>query len=79
LHDEFEQITGFAHGKKKHCRILKIILFGSHATGKWVNDPAHGYVSNYDILVILNNDDLVEEHKIWYLAEQRIALTNVLL
>jgi len=74
LRDEFEQITGFTNGKKKHSRILKIILFGSHATGKWVNDPAHGYVSDYDILVILNNDDLVEEYKIWHTAEDRIAL-----
>jgi len=74
LRDEFEQVTGFANGKKKHSRILKIILFGSHATGKWVNDPAHGYVSDYDILVILNNDDLVEEHKIWNIAEERISL-----
>jgi len=74
LRDEFEQITGFSNGKKKHSRILKIILFGSHATGKWVNDPAHGYVSDYDILVILNNTDLVEEYKIWHTAEDRIAL-----
>jgi len=74
LRDELEQVTRFTKGKKKHCRILKIILFGSHATGKWVNDPAHGYMSDYDILVILNNDDLVEEHKIWNVAEQRIAL-----
>ena len=45
LRDEFEQVTGFANGKKKHSKILKIILFGSHSTGKWVNDPAHGYVA----------------------------------
>lgn len=72
LLDEFEQVTGFANGKKKHSRILKIILFGSHATGKWVNDPAHGYLSDYDILVILNNEDLLYEHKIWTIAEKRI-------
>jgi predicted nucleotidyltransferase len=74
LRDEFEQVVGFANGKKKHSRILKIILFGSHATGKWVNDPAHGYVSDYDILVILNNEDLLQEYKIWHTAEDRIAL-----
>jgi len=74
LRDEFEQVTGFANGKKKHSRILKIILFGSHATGKWVNDPAHGYVSDYDILVILNHSKLVEEYNIWHTAEDRIAL-----
>lgn len=74
LRDEFEQVTGFATGKRKHGRILKIILFGSHATGKWVNNPAHGYVSDYDILVIVNNQKLVEEYKIWDTAEDRIAL-----
>ncbi len=73
IRDEFEQVSGFANGKKKHSRILKIILFGSHATGKWVNDPAHGYLSDYDILVILNNEDLLEEYKIWSIAEQRIS------
>ncbi len=72
IQDELEQVTGFANGKKKHSRILKIILFGSHATGKWVNDPAHGYLSDYDILVILNNEDLLEEYKIWTIVEQRI-------
>ncbi|MCF6323981.1 MAG: HEPN domain-containing protein [Gammaproteobacteria bacterium] len=74
LRDEFEQVTGFSTGKKKHGRILKIILFGSHATGKWVNDPAYGYVSDYDILVIVNKRELVEEYKTWHAAEDRIAL-----
>jgi predicted nucleotidyltransferase/HEPN domain-containing protein len=74
LRNEVEHATGFATGKKKNGRILKIILFGSHATGKQVNDPAHGYVSDYDILVIVNNRKLVEEYKIWHISEDRIAL-----
>lgn len=74
LRDELEQVTGFANGTKKHGRILKVILFGSYATGKWVNNPAYGYVSDYDILVIVNQQDLVEEYKIWDLAEGRIEL-----
>ena len=74
LRDEFEQVTGFATGKRKHGRIVKIILFGSHATGKWVNDPAHGYVSDYDILVIVNKKELVEEYKVWHIAEDRISI-----
>jgi len=74
LRDELEQVTGFANGSKKHGRILKIILFGSYATGKWVNNPAFGYVSDYDILVIVNQQELVEEYKIWDLAEGRIGL-----
>ena len=74
LRDELEQVTGFANGSKKHGRILKIILFGSYATGKWVNNPAYGYVSDYDILVIVNQHELVEEHEVWDLAEGRIGL-----
>jgi predicted nucleotidyltransferase/HEPN domain-containing protein len=74
LRDELEQVTGFANGVKKRGRILKIILFGSYATGKWVNNPAYGYVSDYDILVIVNQQELVEEYKIWDLAEDRIGL-----
>ena len=74
LRDEFEQVTGFAKRKKKHSRIVKIILFGSHATGDWVKDPAHGYVSDYDILVLLNRSELVEDYKLWTTAEERIAL-----
>jgi len=69
--DEFEQVAGFANGKKKQCRIVLIILFGSYAKGGWVDDPENGYVSDYDILVVLNRDDLVEEYKIWHTAEER--------
>jgi predicted nucleotidyltransferase/HEPN domain-containing protein len=74
LRDELEQVTGFANGVKKRGRILKIILFGSYATGKWVNNPAYGYVSDYDILVIVNQHELVEEFEVWDLAEGRIGL-----
>jgi predicted nucleotidyltransferase/HEPN domain-containing protein len=74
LRDELEQVTGFANGVRKRGRILKIILFGSYATGKWVNNPAYGYVSDYDILVIVNQQELVEEFEVWDLAEGRIGL-----
>jgi len=74
IREEVEKVTGFATGKKKLSHILKIILFGSHATGKWVNDPAHGYISDYDILVILNRKDLIDEYKIWNTVEDRVGL-----
>jgi predicted nucleotidyltransferase/HEPN domain-containing protein len=73
IHDEFEQVTGFANGKKKHSRIVLIILFGSYAKGTWVNDPENGYISDYDILVVLNRSELVEEYRIWHTAEERIT------
>ncbi|MEI8631601.1 hypothetical protein P4S72_04745 [Vibrio sp. PP-XX7] len=38
----------------------------------WVYDPENGYVSDYDILVIVNQMDLVEDHKLWHLVDDRI-------
>jgi HEPN domain-containing protein/predicted nucleotidyltransferase len=57
---------------KQSGRILKIILFGSYAKGRWVNDPEHGYVSDYDVLVIVNNEKLVEEYRFWNQVEEQI-------
>jgi hypothetical protein len=50
--------------------ILKIILFGSYAKGSWVNNPAQGYVSDYDVLVIVNNEKLVEDYRFWNRVEE---------
>jgi predicted nucleotidyltransferase len=57
---------------KRGGRILKIILFGSYAKGSWVNDPAHGYVSDYDVLVVVNNEKLVEDYRFWNRVEERV-------
>ncbi|MDH2432408.1 HEPN domain-containing protein [Pokkaliibacter sp. MBI-7] len=73
LRDEFEQfVQRKTSSTKADYRILKIILFGSHAKGTWVNDPIHGYVSDYDILVLVNSPELVEEYGLWSHAEDRI-------
>lgn len=42
----------------------KIILFGSHATGKWVEDHATGYFSDYDILVVTKKDTELKDYEI---------------
>jgi predicted nucleotidyltransferase/HEPN domain-containing protein len=57
---------------KRGGRILKIILFGSYAKGSWVNDPAHGYVSDYDVLMIVNHEKLVEDYRFWNRVEERV-------
>jgi predicted nucleotidyltransferase/HEPN domain-containing protein len=93
LRDEFEQVVGFSNGKKKSSRILKIILFGSYATGKWVKNkhninevniadengwvrnPVYHYESDFDILVILNRRELVEDHRLWNAAEDRVNIS----
>ncbi|MEI8635128.1 hypothetical protein P4S72_29925 [Vibrio sp. PP-XX7] len=37
-----------------------------------MNDRPNGYISDYDILVIVNKPALVEEYCIWHNAEEQI-------
>jgi uncharacterized protein len=60
--------------KKKEGRILKIVLFGSYARGSWVDEPhtAKGYLSDYDLLIVVNQQSVVDFATYWYRAEDRI-------
>lgn len=44
----------------KNGRILKIILYGSYARGDWVEDPVGRYFSDFDILIIVDHEDLTD-------------------
>ncbi|MDW6093295.1 HEPN domain-containing protein [Vibrio rhizosphaerae] len=72
LRDTLEDYLEGKTGSKSEFRILKIILFGSHAKGNWVSDPVNGYISDYDILVIVNKAALVEDYVVWQRAEEQI-------
>lgn len=73
LFEEFADTIVMAEGKRKAGRILKVILFGSHARGDWVDEPhtAKGYVSDYDLLIIVNQQDLTDLD-LWHNAEERL-------
>ena len=74
LFEEFADANGQATGKRKAGRILKIILFGSYARGGWVDEPhtAKGYQSDYDLLIIVNQDELTDRAAYWYRADERL-------
>ncbi len=72
IHDEFDQVVSAAtKPTRQRSRILLILLFGSYAKGNYVDDINSGYTSDYDILVILNEPELVDEYKIWHTVEER--------
>lgn len=48
----------------KNGRILKIILYGSYARGDWVDDPVGRYFSDFDILIVVDHEDLTDS-EIW--------------
>ncbi len=75
LFEEFENANGRATGKRRAGRILKVILYGSYARGGWVDEPhtAKGYVSDFDLLVIVNQKDLTDRVDYWMLADERLT------
>jgi predicted nucleotidyltransferase/HEPN domain-containing protein len=66
-------ISGSKAEHRRHGRILKIILFGSYAKGKQVVDPVGRYFSDYDILVVVDHEDLTDASKYWVEAEDRMV------
>jgi predicted nucleotidyltransferase/HEPN domain-containing protein len=54
----------------KNGRILKVILYGSYARGDWVHDPVGRYFSDFDLLVIVDHEDLTDG-EFWFDATNR--------
>jgi predicted nucleotidyltransferase len=74
LFEEFELAQANATGKRQAARILKVVLFGSYARGGWVDEPhtAKGYQSDYDLLLIVNRNELTDRIAYWADAEERL-------
>jgi predicted nucleotidyltransferase/HEPN domain-containing protein len=73
LFAEFEDaLAGKNAPHRKAGRILKIILFGSYARGDWVSDPKGGYFSDYDLLVVVNHEELTDVVEYWAKAEDSL-------
>jgi predicted nucleotidyltransferase/HEPN domain-containing protein len=74
LFEQFEDaLAGRNAPHRKAGRILKVILFGSYARGDWVEDPVGGYFSDYDLLVVVNHDELAEVTEYWTAAEDHLV------
>jgi uncharacterized protein len=74
LFEEFEDaLAGRNAPHRKAGRILKVILFGSYARGDWVEDPVGGYFSDYDLLVVVNHDELADVADYWTAAEDHLV------
>src|SRR3546814_19411057 len=73
LMEEFaEAIAKATSPSRKNGKILKIILFGSYARDDWVDEPENGYQSDFDLLVVVNHEDLTDIAHYWYVAEDGI-------
>lgn len=65
-----EAISTRRADRLKNGKILKIVLYGSYARGDWVHDPVGRYFSDFDLLVIVDHEDLTDG-EFWHEAENR--------
>jgi len=65
-----EAISTRRAARLKHGKVLKVILYGSYARGDWVHDPVGRYFSDFDLLVIVDHEDLTDG-EFWHDAENR--------
>jgi predicted nucleotidyltransferase/HEPN domain-containing protein len=73
LREEFAKALSTRQSKTlKAGQILHVILFGSYARGDWVEDPVGRYYSDYDLLVVVNDERLTDVLEFWDEAEKRL-------
>ena len=67
-----EAIAHRTQPRFRNGKLLKIILFGSYARGDWVEDPVGRYFSDYDLLVIVDHEDLTDVPEFWAKTEEKL-------
>ncbi|PIO96365.1 HEPN domain-containing protein [Pleomorphomonas carboxyditropha] len=73
LFEEFDEaLKTKLSDRNRNGRILKLILFGSHARGDWVDDRKSGYRSDYDLLVVVNTERFTDQTDFWDGAGERL-------
>jgi predicted nucleotidyltransferase/HEPN domain-containing protein len=58
--------------KLRGGKLLKIILFGSYARGDWVEDPVGRYFSDFDLLVVVDREELTDVPEYWARTEEKL-------
>ena len=67
-----EAIAHRTQPRFRNGKILKIILFGSHARGDWVEDPVGRYFSDFDLLIVVDHEDLTDVPEFWVKTEDKL-------
>jgi predicted nucleotidyltransferase/HEPN domain-containing protein len=63
---------GANSGWRRGGQVLKIILFGSYARSDWVDEPENGYLSDFDLLIVVNHEKLTNIAEYWWNSEDQI-------
>lgn len=72
IRESFEEAIATRRAARlKNGKILKVVLYGSYARGDWVHDPVGRYFSDFDLLVVVDHEDLTDG-EFWHDAENRL-------
>jgi HEPN domain-containing protein len=53
------------------AEVERVILYGSHARGDWVDDPANGYLSDFDFAVLVASTSFAADESLWADCQER--------
>jgi HEPN domain-containing protein len=53
------------------AEVERVILYGSHARGDWVDDPANGYLSDFDFAVLVASTAFAADESLWADCQER--------
>ena len=67
-----EAIAHRTQPRFRNGKLLKIILFGSYARGDWVDDPVGRYFSDFDLLIVVDHEDLTDVPEFWLKTEDKL-------
>ena len=71
---KLREITAIITDPTTAAPVEMLILFGSHARGDWVADAETGYVSDWDLMVVVENEKQVADLTLWGELERRVRL-----
>jgi predicted nucleotidyltransferase/HEPN domain-containing protein len=66
-----EQLCAVVRIIRATADVERVVLYGSHARGDWVDDPVGGYLSDLDILVLVASPALAEDEALWADCQER--------
>jgi len=66
-----QQLCAIVHIIRATADIERVILYGSHARGDWVDDPTSGYLSDFDVAVLIASPVLAADESLWADCQDR--------
>jgi HEPN domain-containing protein/predicted nucleotidyltransferase len=65
---QLDEIVGII---RDMAEVERVLLYGSHARGDWVDDPANGYMSDFDFAVLVASTAFAADESLWADCQER--------